>query len=88
LLGSLTPHPIHDSIWLSEGTLAIGSDATLFLHSREIRYPSAERKAGVARRKGRDLFESVAWHNAPLADWHPQLLLQCLLWSGSQSARF
>lgn len=84
-LSSLTPHAIQDSIWLSEGTLAIGSDATLFLHARDIRYPSAERTSGAARTKGRDLFESVALHNAPLVDWHPQLLLQCLLWSASRS---
>jgi hypothetical protein len=26
------------------------------------------------------LFEHVARHNGPLDDYHPQMILQCLLW--------
>jgi len=28
----------------------------------------------------KSLFEYVARHNGPLVDYHPQMLLQCLLW--------
>jgi hypothetical protein len=28
----------------------------------------------------RDLFETVARRNGPLPNYHPQMLLQCLLW--------
>lgn len=80
----LSPHSIRDSIWLSEGTLAIGVDSTLFLHSRQIDYGPQTDGQQLARARGRDLFESVALSNAPLEDWHPQLLLQCMLWSTSK----
>lgn len=80
----LSPHSIRDSIWLSEGTLAIGVDSTLFLHSRQIDYGPRTDGQQLARARGRDLFESVALSNAPLEDWHPQLLLQCMLWSTSE----
>jgi hypothetical protein len=30
------------------------------------------------------LFEHVARHNGPLWDYHPQMLLQCLLWGTHQ----
>ena len=39
---------------------------------------------GLPRRPDREetegLFEHVARLNGPLADYHPQMLLQCLLW--------
>jgi len=40
---------------------------------------------GLPRRPGSEgaqegLFEYVARLNGPLADYHPQMLLQCLLW--------
>lgn len=34
--------------------------------------------ASASNREG--LFEHVARHNGPLEDYHPQMLLQCLLW--------
>ena len=34
--------------------------------------------AGASNHEG--LFEHVARHNGPLEDYHPQMLLQCLLW--------
>jgi hypothetical protein len=32
-----------------------------------------------------DVFEMVARHNGPLPDYHPQMLLQCLLWGDTFS---
>lgn len=31
------------------------------------------------------LFEYAARHNGPLNDYHPQMILQCLLWGKSAS---
>lgn len=32
-------------------------------------------------REAESLYEHVARHNGPLDEYHPQMLLQCLLWS-------
>ena len=64
-------HPISDSIWLAYGTLLIGSGHQMSLYGLP-HQPSREDSEG--------LFEYVARLNGPLADYHPQMLLQCLLW--------
>lgn len=66
---SLLPHSISDSIWLAHGTLLVGSGHQMLLY-------------GQAHEKSNDesLFEHVARLNGPLMDYHPQMLLQCLLW--------
>ena len=35
---------------------------------------------GAAERSSAGLFEHVARLNGPLPDYHPQMILQCLLW--------
>lgn len=65
-------HPISDAIWLAYGTLLIGSGHQMCLYGLP-RRPERE-----ASKEG--LFEHVARLNGPLADYHPQMLLQCLLW--------
>jgi hypothetical protein len=35
-----------------------------------------------------NLFEYVARHNGPLDDYHPQMLLQCLLWGMPSSITY
>ncbi|KAA1467902.1 hypothetical protein DENSPDRAFT_906985 [Dentipellis sp. KUC8613] len=69
---SLLPHPISDSIWLSHGSLLVGSGHQMCLYGQPA--PSE----GVEPPEG--LFEYVARLNGPLEDYHPQMLLQCLLW--------
>ncbi|KAH9969083.1 WD repeat-containing protein [Russula dissimulans] len=69
---NLLPYPISDSIWLAHGTLLIGSGHQMCLYGLP-RQPESERAE-------EGLFEYVARLNGPLADYHPQMLLQCLLW--------
>ncbi|KAI0286916.1 RAVE protein 1 C terminal-domain-containing protein [Russula aff. rugulosa BPL654] len=65
-------HPISDSIWLAYGTLLIGSGHQMCLYGLPCRPERKDSEEG--------LFEHVARLNGPLADYHPQMLLQCLLW--------
>ncbi|KAJ3916631.1 RAVE protein 1 C terminal-domain-containing protein [Lentinula edodes] len=69
-IGSLTPYPINDSIWLANSSLLIGAGHQMLLYGPP---KSSEKKA-------ESLFEYVARQNGPLPDYHPQMLLQCLLW--------
>ncbi|KAI0316614.1 WD repeat-containing protein [Amylostereum chailletii] len=71
-LGTMLPHPISDSIWLAHGSLLVGSGHQMLL------YGQPQPATGVEPPEG--LFEHVAWLNGPLVDYHPQMLLQCLLW--------
>ncbi|KAI9461002.1 RAVE protein 1 C terminal-domain-containing protein [Lactarius psammicola] len=69
---NLLPHPISDSIWLAHGTLLIGSGHQMCLYGLSRQLEKDETEEG--------LFEYVARLNGPLPDYHPQMLLQCLLW--------
>ncbi|CED84427.1 RAVE (regulator of V-ATPase assembly) complex subunit RAV1/DMX protein, WD repeat superfamily [Phaffia rhodozyma] len=82
-LAPLTPEPIGDSIWLSDGSFAVGAGNQLFVYSRFFEPPSKRGNNEVELITGlsRDVFEFVALQNGPLVDYHPQLLLQCLLWN-------
>lgn len=73
MLFSMLTHHITDSIWLAGGTLLIGAGHHM-LHLGQCKKPG--RKGG----KPVGLFERVAWLNGPLPDYHPQMILQCLLW--------
>jgi hypothetical protein len=67
---STIPLAIADSVWLAGGALAVAAGHALALYAPPRgRTPAAE-----------TLFEHVAAHNGPLADYHPQMLLQLLLW--------
>ncbi|KAJ3966484.1 RAVE protein 1 C terminal-domain-containing protein [Lentinula raphanica] len=67
-IGSSTPYPINDSIWLANSSLLIGAGHQMLLYGPP-KSPQLE-----------SLFEYVARQNGPLPDYHPQMLLQCLLW--------
>ncbi|KAI9513046.1 RAVE protein 1 C terminal-domain-containing protein [Russula earlei] len=69
---NLLSHPISDSIWLAYGTLLVGSGHQMCLYGVSRQLESEDAEEG--------LFEYVARLNGPLADYHPQMLLQCLLW--------
>ncbi|KAL5639258.1 hypothetical protein ACGC1H_006687 [Rhizoctonia solani] len=74
----LTPYYISDSIWLAGGMLLVGAGHQMFLYdSSEETKP---RNGQSEDQETRGLFETVALHNGPLEDHHPQMLLQCLLW--------
>ncbi|KAF9076123.1 RAVE protein 1 C terminal-domain-containing protein [Rhodocollybia butyracea] len=69
-IGSFIPYPISDSIWLANSSLLIGAGHQMLLYGPP-KHPSKNTES---------LFEYVARQNGPLPDYHPQMLLQCLLW--------
>jgi len=71
-LVSLTRYPIVDSVWIAGAQLLTGAG-----------HQMVQAKPGFALADNappRDLFETVARRNGPLPNYHPQMLLQCLLW--------
>ncbi len=68
-----TPHPISDSIWLSDGSFAIAAYNSLFVFC-----PS---ESGTGESEPLNLFQDVVRRNGPLLDYHPQNIAQCMLWS-------
>jgi hypothetical protein len=75
ILASMLPQPISDSIWLANGSFLVGAGPISLLYS-QMQPPSNP----PDQRRSESLFEHVARHNGPLDDYHPQMLLQCLLW--------
>ncbi|KAJ7099614.1 RAVE protein 1 C terminal-domain-containing protein [Mycena crocata] len=71
-LGSFIPYQISDSIWLANGSLLVGAGHQMYLFGQQT--PSGKEEPPES------LFEHVARQNGPLEDYHPQMLLQCLLW--------
>ncbi|KAJ7042393.1 RAVE protein 1 C terminal-domain-containing protein [Mycena alexandri] len=72
-IGSFIPYQISDSIWLANGSLLVGAGHQMYLFGQP--RPSAAEESPPE-----SLFEHVARQNGPLEDYHPQMLLQCLLW--------
>lgn len=78
----LTPHPIGDSLWLSNGGLVIGAGNQLFVYSRKIEQrDDLVRTLQLSSHKARldDIFEIVSQLNGPVPVYHPQFLQQCIL---------
>lgn len=76
-VGAMVPHPISDSIWLARGTLLVGAGHQLFMYGQR---RGVEAEGDASKRQEESLFEHVARLNGPLDDYHPQMVLQCLLW--------
>ncbi|KAJ5167097.1 uncharacterized protein N7482_005878 [Penicillium canariense] len=78
----LTPHPIGDSCWLTNGHLVIGAGNQLFVYDKDI--DVGDRLVSGLRIPSRglssvDLFDVVSRLNGPLPVFHPQFLAQCIL---------
>ncbi|BCR86495.1 WD repeat protein [Aspergillus chevalieri] len=78
----LTPHPIGDSCWLSNGNLVIGAGNQLFVYDKEV--DVGDRLVSELRIPSHgsshvDMFEVVSRLNGPLPVFHPQFLAQCIL---------
>ncbi|KAG8772808.1 regulator of (H+)-ATPase in vacuolar membrane, partial [Serendipita sp. 398] len=71
-IGRITRHPIADSIWISQAQMLTGAG-----HQMIQARPGFSLKGGTT---SKDLFETVARKNGPVPHYHPQMLLQCLLW--------
>ncbi|KAG0643869.1 RAVE protein 1 C terminal-domain-containing protein [Tuber brumale] len=78
----ITPHPIGDSLWLSNGSLVIGAGNQLFIYSRKVEeLDDLSKKLQLSSLKARldDIFEIVSHLNGPVPVYHPQFLQQCIL---------
>ncbi len=75
ICGRCTPYPIKDFIWFAGGSLLVGAGHQILQYGS---LPFTLR--GPAEQRAPTLFERVARQNGPLPDYHPQNLLQCLLW--------
>jgi hypothetical protein len=69
--------PIADSIWLTGGTLLVGTGNQMLQYG-QLRHSALSSQELKETRPG--LFEAVARLNGPLLQYHPQMILQCLLW--------
>lgn len=78
----LTPHPIGDSCWLSNGHLVVGAGNQLFVYDKEIEVTNdfvGELRIPIRQNATVDLFDVVGRLNGPLPVYHPQFLAQCIL---------
>ncbi|KAF8213200.1 WD repeat-containing protein [Mycena galopus ATCC 62051] len=73
-VGSFIPYQINDSIWLANGSLLVGAGHQMYLFGQQRASAAGDSPSSES------LFEHVARQNGPLEDYHPQMLLQCLLW--------
>ncbi|XP_006454653.1 hypothetical protein AGABI2DRAFT_198048 [Agaricus bisporus var. bisporus H97] len=82
-ISALTPYSISDSIWLSHGSFLVGSGQEMSMYGElsllRRRRPKLARALKISE-EDESLFEYVARRNGPLEDYHPQMILQCLLW--------
>ena len=83
---SIIPHRISDSIWTAHGSLLVGAGPHMLLYGQlkpQSTTPLIEgANSKPTEREG--LWEYVARENGPLEQFHPQMLLQCLLWGTDQ----
>ena len=73
----MTAEPIADSIWLTGGTLLVGTGNQMLQYGVLRHLPLSTQESKYS---GPGLFEAVARMNGPLPQYHPQMILQCLLW--------
>lgn len=73
---SYTPYPISDSIWLAHCSFLVASGQQMYLFSE----PPTKIASTAKERSTETLVEYVARQNGPLDEYHPQMLLQCLIW--------
>ena len=83
----MIPHRISDSIWTAYGSLLVGAGPHMFFYGQPKPQPRIalieNDNSRPTPREG--LWEYVARENGPLEQFHPQMLLQCLLWGAERS---
>jgi RAVE protein 1 C terminal len=67
------PYPISGSVWLANGSLVVATGHQMHIFG-------SPRPTPGSRTRSESLFEYAARHNGALQEYHPQMLLQCLLW--------
>ncbi|KAJ5126835.1 RAVE complex protein Rav1 C-terminal [Penicillium atrosanguineum] len=78
----LTPHPIGDSCWLTNGHLVIGAGNQLFVYDKDIDVGDrlvTELRIPSKGLSSVDMFNVASRLNGPLPVFHPQFLAQCIL---------
>lgn len=77
---SYTTHNIGDSVWLKDGTLAIGSGNQIFISDKNLNIEDAFTKKSIGSRNivSNDIINLCTVLNGTLPVFHPQLLIQAL----------
>jgi hypothetical protein len=77
---SYTTHIIGDSVWLKDGTLAIGSGNQIFVADKNLNMQDKFTKKSIGSRNivSNDIITLCSVLNGTLPVYHPQLLIQCL----------
>ena len=78
----LTAHIIGDSVWMSNGYLAIGSGNQIYIHDDQVdssRAIVSDLRLTTKSDVGLHMFEIVRALNGPLPVYHPQFVSQCIL---------
>ncbi|KAL1412038.1 regulator of (H+)-ATPase in vacuolar membrane [Vanrija albida] len=82
-----TSVPISDSIWIAGGSFAVGVGNQIYVFSGFLEKPTplpspgqSVHHADVDDDEPEDIFELIAHQNGPLFDFHPTMIMQCLLW--------
>ncbi|WOO80078.1 Regulator of V-ATPase in vacuolar membrane protein 1 [Vanrija pseudolonga] len=84
-----TSVPINDSIWIAGGSFAVGVGNQIFVFSRFLEQHTPLPSPGQSVHHvevddndddPEDIFELIAHQNGPLFDFHPTMIMQCLLW--------
>ncbi|KXN83882.1 Regulator of V-ATPase in vacuolar membrane protein 1 [Leucoagaricus sp. SymC.cos] len=87
-ISGFTPYSISDSIWLSHGSFLVGSgnQMTMYGEPKLLQPRRNQSRDSKSQRpnENESLFEYVARQNGPLDDYHPQMVLQCLLWGKAE----
>ncbi|KAG8629235.1 hypothetical protein KVT40_003100 [Elsinoe batatas] len=82
VLPSFNPHPIGDSVWLSDGSLAIGAGNQMYLTSNTVELQkdlSPELQSSIPHNRASHIHQLVRRMNGPLPVFHPQFIMQCVL---------
>ena len=77
-----TPHPIGDSVWLSNGSFVTCAGNQLFVQDDQVEISDilkSDLRLSSHDKVGKDVFTIVSRLNGPLPVFHPQLLGQCML---------
>lgn len=84
-----TSVPINDSIWIAGGSFAVGVGNQIYVFSRFLEQHTPLPSPGQSVHHvevddndddPEDIFELIAHQNGPLFDFHPTMIMQCLLW--------
>lgn len=79
-LRRLVSYPISDSVWLTDGSLLVGFGHFMLLYGERFKTKSCPDQL-----REETLFDYVDGQNKPVREYHPQMILQLLIWGRSYS---